>query len=234
MDKKKKWLIVAILVVIVGIVLGPKIYKEGKEKNAQKALIADATSSIRAICEKYGIEEYEMEVVFADYSDVCYYINLTAFDEDISQSQIKSFTKEVWDYNYKDPEHFWSRTVDGEVKVNNEKSYAGGLSAQEWWEEESTRNQAADDQVADSGARHTDSEAWTCAKKIVKDSLKSPSTAKFCSFTECVVTHLGNGEYKVTGWVEAQNSFGSTLRQKFVVTYTATENGYKNGVAIIN
>ena len=55
MDKKKKWLIVAILVVIVGIVLVPKIYKESKEKIAQKALISDATSSIHAICEKYGI-----------------------------------------------------------------------------------------------------------------------------------------------------------------------------------
>lgn len=83
-------------------------------------------------------------------------------------------------------------------------------------------------------ARHTDSEAWVCAKKIVEDSLKSPSTAKFCSFTECKVEHLGNGEYMVTGWVEAQNSFGATLRQSFVVTYTATEKGYKNGVAVID
>lgn len=233
MEKKKQWLIIAVIVIIVGIVFGPKIYEEEKEKKAQRALISDAKSSIHAICEKYGIDEYKMEVVFTEYSDICYYINLTAFDGDISQSQIKAFTKEIWDYNYKDPEHFWSRTVEGEVKVNDQQAYVGGQTAQEWWEKESSRN-PADDQVADSGARHTDSEAWTCAKKIVKDSLKSPSTAKFCSFTECKVTHLGNGEYKVTGWVEAQNSFGATLRQNFVVTYTATENGYKNGVAILN
>ena len=80
-----------------------------------------------------------------------------------------------------------------------------------------------------SSARHTDSEAFTCAKAIVKSSLKSPSTAKFCRITDATITHLGNGEYKVTGWVEAQNSFGATLRQNFVVVYTATKNGYKNG-----
>lgn len=85
-----------------------------------------------------------------------------------------------------------------------------------------------------SSARHTDSEAFSCAKAIVKSSLKSPSTAKFCWITDATITHLGNGEYKVTGWVEAQNSFGATLRQTFVVVYTATENGYKNGTATLS
>lgn len=84
-----------------------------------------------------------------------------------------------------------------------------------------------------SSARHTDSEAFSCAKAIVKSVLKSPSTAKFCWITDATITHLGNGEYKVTGWVEAQNSFGATLRQNFVVVYTATENGYKNGTATL-
>lgn len=82
-------------------------------------------------------------------------------------------------------------------------------------------------------ARHTDVDAWVCAKNIVKGNLKSPSTANFCSYPDATITHLGNGEYKITGWVEAQNSLGATLRQNFVVTYTATEKGYKNGVAII-
>lgn len=85
-----------------------------------------------------------------------------------------------------------------------------------------------------SSARHTDSEAFSCAKAIVKSVLKSPSTAKFCWITDATVTHLGNGEYKVTGWVEAENSFGATLRQNFVVVYTATENGYKNGTATLS
>lgn len=84
-----------------------------------------------------------------------------------------------------------------------------------------------------SSARHTDSEAFSCAKAIVKSRLKSPSTAKFCWITDATIKHLGNGEYMVTGWVEAQNSFGATLRQTFVVVYTATESGYKNADATL-
>ena len=83
-------------------------------------------------------------------------------------------------------------------------------------------------------ARHTDTEAWVCAKAIVQDNLKSPSTAKFCSFTEASIRHIGNGEYIVAGWVDAQNSFGATVREDFVVTYTATTSGYKNGNAIFS
>ena len=96
-------------------------------------------------------------------------------------------------------------------------------------------NQSSDtNSYSGSSARHTDSEAFSCAKAIVKSSLKSPSTAKFCWITDATITHLGNGEYKVTGWVEAQNSFGATLRQNFTVVYTATENGYKNGTATLS
>ena len=82
-------------------------------------------------------------------------------------------------------------------------------------------------------ARHSDDDAFYCATLIVEDYLKAPSTAKFCKLSDATVTHLGNGEYMVTGWVDAENSYGAMIRSDFVVTYTATEKGYKNGNAII-
>lgn len=82
-------------------------------------------------------------------------------------------------------------------------------------------------------ARHSDEDAFYCATLIVKDYLKAPSTAKFCKLSDATVTHLGNGEYMVTGWVDAENSYGAMIRSDFVVTYTATEKGFKNGNAII-
>lgn len=82
-------------------------------------------------------------------------------------------------------------------------------------------------------ARHSDDDAFYCATLIVKDYLKAPSTAKFCKLSDATVTHLGNGEYMVTGWVDAENSYGAMIRSDFVVTYTATEKGFKNGNAII-
>ena len=82
-------------------------------------------------------------------------------------------------------------------------------------------------------ARHFDDDAFYCATLIVKDYLKAPSTAKFCKLSDATVTHLGNGEYMVTGWVDAENSYGAMIRSDFIVTYTATEKGFKNGNAII-
>lgn len=76
-------------------------------------------------------------------------------------------------------------------------------------------------------APHTDREAWVCAQNIVEDYLKSPSTAKFCTFKDATVTYLGDDKYKVRGYVDAQNSFGATIREYFTVTYTATSSGYK-------
>lgn len=82
-------------------------------------------------------------------------------------------------------------------------------------------------------ARHSDEDAFYCATLIVEDYLKAPSTAKFCKLSDATVTHLGNGEYMVTGWVDAENSYGAMIRSDFIVTYTATEKGFKNGNAII-
>lgn len=83
-------------------------------------------------------------------------------------------------------------------------------------------------------SRHSDIDAWSCAQNIVESYLKSPSTADFCSYTEATVKDLGNGEYMVTGWVDSENDFGATVRSNFVVTYTATAKGYKNGSAVFD
>ena len=82
--------------------------------------------------------------------------------------------------------------------------------------------------------KHTDSEAWSCAKNIVEENLKAPSTAKFCTFHDANITDLGNGKYLVMGWVEAENSYGVMLREDFTVTYTATSSGYKNAEIVFN
>jgi len=67
-------------------------------------------------------------------------------------------------------------------------------------------------------------EAWTMAERFVTERLKSPSTANFGGLLsgnyqnpeECV-TSLGQGEYRVKGWVDSQNAFGATVRTQFVL-----------------
>lgn len=77
-------------------------------------------------------------------------------------------------------------------------------------------------------------QAWVCAQDIVKQNLKSPSTAKFCTMPEATIRNSKNNDWSVSGWVDAQNSFGGTIRTKFLVTLTLTENGYKNGYVIFD
>ena len=73
---------------------------------------------------------------------------------------------------------------------------------------------------------------WVCAQKIVKDSLKSPSTADFCKVTEAEVYSNGGDDYTVVGYVDAQNDLGAVVRNDFVVTLTFTGSGFKNGSVI--
>ena len=80
----------------------------------------------------------------------------------------------------------------------------------------------------DSGVRLDDAEAFTVAEAMVKQKLKAPSTAKFCLYTEATITH-DKDVYTVKGWVDAQNSFGATLRSNWTVTFTAVKSGGKIG-----
>ena len=76
--------------------------------------------------------------------------------------------------------------------------------------------------------------AWVCAQKAVEDTLKSPSTAKFCSYTDASIQNLGGDKYHVSGYVDAQNSYGATLRKNFTVTLTLTSQGFTNSYVEID
>ncbi|MBQ6847031.1 MAG: hypothetical protein IJO61_07865 [Oscillospiraceae bacterium] len=54
------------------------------------------------------------------------------------------------------------------------------------------------------------------AEKEVESKLKSPATAKFSSYNETKITNEGDA-WVVEGWVDAQNSFGATLRSEYIV-----------------
>ena len=84
---------------------------------------------------------------------------------------------------------------------------------------------AEDEKRADENSDY-ETQAKICAEKAVKDNLKSPSTANFCKYSEMNTMSLGNNRWKITGYVEAENSFGATVRENWVVTLTLTESGF--------
>lgn len=51
---------------------------------------------------------------------------------------------------------------------------------------------------------------------FVKNQLKAPSTAKFPWYDDSCVDSLGNSRYRVTSYVDAQNSFGAMLRSNYI------------------
>lgn len=55
------------------------------------------------------------------------------------------------------------------------------------------------------------------AADFIKKRLKAPSTAKVQSSLDSKVVELDNGNVQVVLWVEAQNSFGTPLRNTYLV-----------------
>lgn len=58
-------------------------------------------------------------------------------------------------------------------------------------------------------------DSYTICQDFVKNRLRSPSTADFPSFRNVNVFETGNNKYMVKGYVDAQNSFGATLRTQY-------------------
>ena len=54
--------------------------------------------------------------------------------------------------------------------------------------------------------------AYTMAEEQVKKHLKAPSTASFCRMSETSFTRDEENTYVMTGWVDAENSYGAKLR----------------------
>lgn len=72
---------------------------------------------------------------------------------------------------------------------------------------------------------HSWAVAYTIAEDTVEAQLKAPSTADFSNKNETAIS-VHNNVWIVSGWVEAQNSFGATIRNTYTVqiTFTSADN----------
>ena len=68
-----------------------------------------------------------------------------------------------------------------------------------------------------------DDEYWyavTAAQELVKDELKAPSTAKFSFDTSDYTVQRSGDQWKISGYVDAENGLGATLRENWTATFT--------------
>mgnify|MGYP002710965524 CR=1 FL=1 len=54
---------------------------------------------------------------------------------------------------------------------------------------------------------------YTLAEKCIKKHLKSPSSAKICSMSDCEFQKGEDGVYTMAGTVESQNGYGATIQE---------------------
>lgn len=91
--------------------------------------------------------------------------------------------------------------------------------AYEWYESHTNQNTNKTVSGKEDDYSHDKYDALAIAKKVVKEKLKSPATAVFCDSSECTISCVGN-TWTISGYVDAQNSFGATLRNNFKVKIT--------------
>jgi hypothetical protein len=80
-------------------------------------------------------------------------------------------------------------------------------------------------QTAQVAHAYTDSDAYSQAKVIMREFLKAPSTAKFPTIDQAQIEKLTDNGYKVSSYVDAENSFGATLRSEWIVIFQFTSDG---------
>jgi len=67
----------------------------------------------------------------------------------------------------------------------------------------------------DAPSMTTSESAWFTCREFISDRLKAPSTAKFERYNSSKVVKYDYDEWKVTMYVDAENSFGAMMRNDF-------------------
>ncbi len=67
--------------------------------------------------------------------------------------------------------------------------------------------------------KHSNIEAYTQAQEILKKYLKAPASADFPTMRNASIEALQDDGFKISSYVDAQNSFGANLRQNWSVVF---------------
>ena len=68
--------------------------------------------------------------------------------------------------------------------------------------------------------------AYVACQQFVEQRLKAPKTADFPSGASQFTRMIGDGEYQVTAYVDAQNGFGALIRNNFTCVVNWTGSAY--------
>lgn len=66
---------------------------------------------------------------------------------------------------------------------------------------------------------YSDIEAYVEAQFIIEEFLKSPATAEYPAVSNATIQRLNDDGFKVTSYVDSQNSFGAMVRSEWMVLF---------------
>lgn len=250
--KKNLSKIITIAVIALLFVVAALVGKGGNSKNEKQKENISATVS--QICEKYGVSVQDVtfertntgytirKITCTKFSNLSYESMYSLVDEIQKAGEKDNFDCRYT--SYEDSGDRYSITLPGQndyhlnglIEKNAKAVYPEAEA--KWANELEIRENARknQDNTTSTGGYQPDREkdAWVCAQDVVLSSLKSPASAKFCSYTEATVSYDYGADYTISGYVDAQNEFGATIRSYFVVTLTLTEKGYTNGYVVFS
>lgn len=120
---------------------------------------------------------------------------------------------------------YYSLSKNGEIIYDNPENDLDaeleeffGMPYDEWLEKQSTDRVIT---VSDQ-----DEDYWNAvaaAQKLVKSELKSPSTAQFPAAADAYSVSRDEANWIVSGYVDAQNSFGAVIRENWTASFKMKE-----------
>lgn len=222
MNKMKKIGIIAVVVVVIALPIFLKINSINEKKarvindvtqRVTSAGLKDVVVTINGTMSEYDSDRYKVFVDCSNIEELSTH-EMFALDNAVrgiddafvygytsngNRYEIYASTKSIYKNGEEVYDDYWnSESHKHAVEIENRKEDYDSLSYQT----------VTDDDVL--------GEVWAMAQSFVKDNLKSPKSANFPVYGDSQVSIKNSGSYyKVTGYVDAENSFGTEIRATF-------------------
>lgn len=229
---KKQLKLISIIALVVLCFVGMKVYKKISIKNSYKDVV--------------GNYEWVKKYSTQGYKDLELVLVVNDKYNSLSYSEKKLALNKIFDrimgISYLHHDNLDSKKVletekiivknDGKIEKYNSFNLDDlGEYKDVLYPELGNNPNSSNSSVSSSGKSTTtkfnDTEIIVYVKYCVKQKLKVPSTAKFPSINEFKITE-GNDGISVTGYVDAENSFGAKVRTEFLVLLDKTGNNCLN------
>lgn len=238
---KVKHIVVAVSIVVIFAIIVYNVFASQKVKREKETAI----NTVSSIAQSYELENVSVALRSFSYDGYnWFYADVTcsnwgSFTPKEMLSEYQKMDSAVSNANLRIGKEKWVSLgniySDGDmykIYSSSNSVYKNGDNIYDDWEhssshadaqKNSSKSKGSSDVLANGDSKdsygHDKFDAFVIAEKAVKEKLKSPSTAQFCTTTEATIGRNGN-TWTVKGWVDAQNGYGATVRANFVVTFT--------------